>query len=173
MSQKITSKNLSYSSSLPPFLAALHAQAGNSTGPDPLLARQRRAVKKRSASEEAEDVPLVLDEDGNAVDVEVGKDGTVKEKEKESSVKRGEEGETETDIPNSKKEEAKLGFGARKRKTGKIVGDDAGEDEVKAESSKQGTRSAPSQSDQASTQSKEKRPKKKAKKIKLSFDEED
>ena len=53
MSQKVTSKNLSYNSSLPPFLAALRAQAGGAPGPDPILANQRRSAKKRSSSEES------------------------------------------------------------------------------------------------------------------------
>jgi hypothetical protein len=171
MSQKITSKNLSYSSDLPPFLAALHAQAGNTTGPDPLLARQRRAVKKRSASEEAEDVPLVVDDLGNAVAVDVEKDGTVKEKETTGDAATEEAEEVAKDAA-SKKTEGKAEFGARKRKAGKVIRDD---DEQEP---KQKTDEAVSKTDSkpeapSTSDSKEKKPKKKAKKIKLSFDEED
>lgn len=172
MSQKITSKNLSYSTSLPPFLAALHAQAGNATGPDPLLARQRRAVKKRSASEEAEDVPLVVDELGNAVAVDVEKDGTVKEKETTADAATEEAEEDAKDAAASKRSEGKAEFGARKRKAGRVVGDDndqeSKEKTVDVVSNTASKSEAPLASD-----SKEKKPKKKAKKIKLSFDEED
>lgn len=172
MSQKITSKNLSYNSSLPPFLAALHAQAGNSTGPDPQLAKQRRAAKKRSASEEAEDVPLVVDEQGNAVAVEVEKDGTVRKT--ESTQDSDKLAETEGGHSSAKKDETKAGFGVRKRRTGRLVGDDAGEDEVKAADSKGAPTKTPSQTEeQPSSEAKDKKPKKKAKKIKLSFDEGD
>ena len=75
MPPKVTSKNLSYASNIPPFLAALQAQASGRTGPDPLIAAQRRSAKKRSSSEEAEDVPLVVDEEGNVVSLEIDRDG--------------------------------------------------------------------------------------------------
>ncbi|KAI0481267.1 hypothetical protein GGR56DRAFT_672288 [Xylariaceae sp. FL0804] len=78
--RKITSKNLSYDSTLPPFLARLHGQqhaqhgrgyggyGGDSGGgPDPLLAARRRHRGARTASEEAEDAPLVVDAAGNEV----------------------------------------------------------------------------------------------------------
>ncbi|CAK7264704.1 hypothetical protein SEPCBS57363_001215 [Sporothrix epigloea] len=75
---KISANSLSYDQSLPPFLARLHSQynANNRVGPDPILASQRRAAKPRSASEEAEDRPLVLDDRGETVTgVTFGKDG--------------------------------------------------------------------------------------------------
>ena len=153
MSQKITSKNLSYSHAPPPFLAALQAQASGQTGPDPIIASQRRAAKKRSGSEEAEDVPLVVDELGNVVDVEVDKDGTVREqqaKPEERKEKNASAGEAD------KKDEPDSGLtaGRKRKKIGKVVGGDAvDEAEKKREHGKN--------------------PKtKKARKIKLSFDEE-
>merc|ERR1712000_12311 len=76
MSQKITGKNLSYDTALPPFLQALRSQTGGSDQPQ--TTGQRRAAKKRSDSEDAEDVPVVVDEDGNVVTVEVDKEGQVK-----------------------------------------------------------------------------------------------
>lgn len=161
MPPKITSKNLSYDNSAPPFLAALRAQAAGATGPDPLLAAQRRSAKKRSSSEEAEDVPLVVDEDGNVVNVEVDKDGTVKEPAnhdsdpsagKESSVKE--------------QPESKAAIGGRKRKVGKVIGEAAQEPADKeTEGGKKG--------DAGEEVVKNRKPKKKAKKIKLSFDEDE
>ncbi|KAH8178540.1 hypothetical protein LIA77_00059 [Sarocladium implicatum] len=172
MSQKITSKNLSYSTNLPPFLAALHAEAGNATGPDPLLARQRRGVKKRSASEEAEDVPLVVDDEGNAVEVEVEKDGTVKSKDQPDSEGRADEiEETGSTDQTSRKEEAKSGFGARKRKAGRVIGDESGQEEEEKKDARANS-NAKQHEGKSETQVKEKKPKKKGKKIKLSFDEE-
>lgn len=163
MSDKITSKNLSYDTSLPPFLAALRAQASGAPGPDPLLAAQRRSGKKRSSSEEAEDVPLVVDEDGNVVNVEVDKDGVVTEMKAEGA-------ETQGDVPekDTKKEpEGKAAIGGRKRKVGKIIGETADESSAKDRDTKKATNG-----DEAE-KPKDRKPKKKAKKIKLSFDEED
>src|SRR6187549_3213654 len=78
MSQKITAKNLSYNAEPPPFLAALQAQASGSSFPDPILAGRRRPIKPRSGSAEAEDAPVVVDEEGRNVDLTVAADGTVR-----------------------------------------------------------------------------------------------
>ncbi|WKT44369.1 protein of unknown function DUF4604 [Fusarium oxysporum f. sp. vasinfectum] len=116
MAPKINSKNLSYDTeaAAPPFLAALRAQAAGATGPDPLLAAQRRSAKKRSSSEEAEDVPLVVDEDGNVVSLEVDKDGVVKDT-GDYDVEPAAEKET------AKESESKAAIGGRKRKVGKVI----------------------------------------------------
>ena len=164
MSQKITSKNLSYDTSLPPFLAALRAQASGSSGPDPLLAAQRRSAKKRSSSEEAEDVPLVVDEDGNVVNVEVDKDGVVT-----NAKDHGEDPTASADIPakEAKKDgETKAAIGGRKRKVGKVIGEAADGSAEKDDVKK-------SKDVDEKHKSKDRKPKKKAKKIKLSFDEDD
>ncbi|KAK2605882.1 hypothetical protein QQS21_003722 [Conoideocrella luteorostrata] len=165
MPEKITSKNLSYSSSLPPFLARLHAQAGGASGPDPLLAAQRRSVKKRSSSEEAEDAPLVVDEHGNNVNVQVEKDGTVKETEsnggEDDNVSSGSGGKTE-----KLETEGKSSIGARKRKTGKVIGGGAADSQDTDGADKK-------MSDQKEEAPAERKAKKKAKKIKLSFDEDE
>lgn len=162
MSQKITSKNLSYDSSLPPFLARIQAQASGQSGPDPILSAQRRAAKKRSGSEEAEDAPLVVDEEGNAINFEVGKDGTVKDNrtgEPDAEVTESAEPEKAT----QQESEAKAAIGGRKRKVGKVIGDAADESAAKA----------PKENDRNGDKPpKDRRPKKKAKKIKLSFDED-
>uniref|UniRef100_A0A4E9EI93 DUF4604 domain-containing protein n=1 Tax=Gibberella zeae TaxID=5518 RepID=A0A4E9EI93_GIBZA len=159
---KINSKNLSYDNAAPPFLAALRAQAAGATGPDPLLAAQRRSAKKRSSSEEAEDVPLVVDEDGNVVSLEVNKDGVVKDA-----------GDYDTE-PAAVKEvtkepEKKAAIGGRKRKVGKVVGGDS--DEAKAEGDGEDKKKKKDVSDKDAA--KNRKPKKKAKKIKLSFDEDE
>ncbi|KAH8679188.1 hypothetical protein BGZ61DRAFT_496445 [Ilyonectria robusta] len=156
MAPKITSKNLSYDSSAPPFLAALRAQAAGGPGPDPLLAAQRRSAKKRSSSEDAEDVPLVVDEDGNVVShLEVDKDGVVVK----DSQDHGLDGSAAAfEKETTKESESKVSIGGRKRKVGKVIGDAAGKGGKQGDA-KEGT--------------KDRKPKKKPKKIKLSFDEDE
>lgn len=139
-SQKITGKNLHYDQSLPPFLARLKGQhaAAAGDGPDPLLASRRRAAKTRSASEEAEDAPIVVDDEGHVVaGARVGADGTVtggdEAEEEESKGEAGEgagAGEEEEDKNSKAKEKEKVAAigAAKKRKVGRIVGADA-EDE--------------------------------------------
>ncbi|KAI1743489.1 hypothetical protein F4680DRAFT_346286 [Xylaria scruposa] len=134
MSQKITSKNLSYDNSLPPFLARLRGQQTAHSGPDPILAAQRRPGQKRSASEEAEDAPVVVDEDGNVVYL---KDGVLDEE--GSSAPKGENNkeepgldnkEEEGDLAQSKEKERVAGIGAsRKRKVGRVIGEEQSDDE--------------------------------------------
>ncbi|KAK3186039.1 hypothetical protein K4F52_005263 [Lecanicillium sp. MT-2017a] len=172
MSQKVNSKNLSYNSSLPPFLAALQAQAKGSHGPDPIIAAQRRPGKKRSGSEEAEDVPLVVDEHGNTVAVNVDKDGAVKERH-DDNAKSEAEGKEQHDDADKPAAETRTQFGGRKRKVGKVVGEDAAEqtqNDDKGDTSKKDKATA-APADKNQTQG-DKKTKKKAKKIKLSFDED-
>ncbi|KAK4062301.1 hypothetical protein Trihar35433_9122 [Trichoderma harzianum] len=175
MSQKINSKNLSYNSSLPPFLAALRAQASGASGPDPILSAQRRGGKKRSSSEEAEDNPLIVDEDGNTLgDFKVNKDGTVEETPNEEPDKGPKDGTLEAEQNKTNKgesESTKASIGGRKRKVGKVIGEDAQDaaaepsTEKKTEATKKGTDDA--------EQATNRKTKKKAKKIKLSFDEDE
>ncbi|KAF5653085.1 hypothetical protein F25303_2678 [Fusarium sp. NRRL 25303] len=164
MAPKINSKNLSYDTeaAAPPFLAALRAQAAGATGPNPLLAAQRRSAKKRSSSEEAEDVPLVVDEDGNVVSLEVDKDGVVKDT-GDYDVEPAAEKET------ARESESKAAIGGRKRKVGKVIGEAADEaaDEGKGDDKKK------EKDDAEKEPAKNRKPKKKAKKIKLSFDEDE
>ncbi|EEU39468.1 uncharacterized protein NECHADRAFT_81680 [Fusarium vanettenii 77-13-4] len=161
MPPKITSKNLSYDNSAPPFLAALRAQAAGATGPDPLLAAQRRSAKKRSSSEEAEDVPLVVDEDGNVVNLEVDKDGIVKEPADHPL-------DPSTEKEPAKETESKAAIGGRKRKVGKVIGEAA---EEPADKETDGKKDKKGDADKEAV--KNRKPKKKAKKIKLSFDEDE
>ena len=161
MPQKITSKNLSYDTSLPPFLQALRSQTGSRDQPQ--TTGQRRAAKKRSSSEDAEDVPVVVDEDGNVVTVEVDKDGHVKPGEPLDST--GEAGEDRVKESKADIETVKASIGGRKRKVGRLIGDSDSPNGVDGEDQsvhKPGQSEAP----------KAKKPKK-AQKIKLSFDEEE
>ncbi|OLN85484.1 hypothetical protein CCHL11_08041 [Colletotrichum chlorophyti] len=158
MTDKITSKNLSYDTKIPPFLRALHAQAaGNAADPDPILSKRRRAGKKRSESEEAEDAPLVVDDEGNVVDVRVDKDGAVEDDGKLKDA----DGEAAVEKSDADKVAEKVaGIGAsKKRKAGKVVGADAGEGDG-------------GEKDADDEGAKKKAGKKKGKKIKLSFDPE-
>ncbi|KAL2126635.1 hypothetical protein VTI74DRAFT_488 [Chaetomium olivicolor] len=188
MSQKITSKNLQYTSTLPPFLARLRGQSAAETdpdAPDPILAARRRPGKKRSASAEAEDAPLVVDKQGNVVgDVTVGVDGSVKER--EGAEVAGMEGEAEENNGRggetaSTENVAGIGEMKKKRRIGKVVGAGADEEEEAIEQKKEGkqkaakpgntTSSAKEHIDSASAG--KRNVKKKAKKIKLSFGEEE
>lgn len=169
-SPKISAKSLSYSSDLPPFLRALHAQSGaggSSGGPDPILAGRRRAAKKRSDSEEAEDQPLVVDEQGNVV--QLNPDGSAPSAGDDAATADGKATPADEDgEPRTKEKLAGIGAG-RKRKVGRVVGDegsDTAKDKHESEAIPDGeTKSKPADGN---------KPKKKkaAKKIKLSFDAE-
>ncbi|EGR50116.1 uncharacterized protein TRIREDRAFT_120915 [Trichoderma reesei QM6a] len=159
MSQKVNAKNLSYNSSLPPFLAALRAQAAGATGPDPILAAQRRGAKKRSGSEEAEDAPLVVDEHGNALE----------------DLKAEEESKDDGKLDAAKKSEAepaRASIGGRKRKVGKVVGEEAHDGAAESAATGKKSETSRKETDDAE-QTSNRKPKKKAKKIKLSFDEDE
>ncbi|XDG00409.1 hypothetical protein ABKA04_000024 [Annulohypoxylon sp. FPYF3050] len=183
---KITSKNLSYSNDLPPFLAKLRGQQDqqrNSDSPDPILAARRRAARPRSASEEAEDAPLVVDEAGNTIAFP-GADGDAPaetgdgDKEGKDSGNADDEGGKERE----KEREKVAGIGAsKKRKVGRVVGGDEDEGPVntapRTQSKKESLaksgdkKEAKHPTDQNSKDAKSgtKQGKKKAKKIKLSF----
>ncbi|ROV90095.1 hypothetical protein VMCG_09772 [Cytospora schulzeri] len=192
MSQKITGKNLHYDSTLPPFLARLKGQhLADAESPDPILASRRRAAKTRSASEEAEDAPVIVDDDGNVMQgMKLGVDGTVKESEGNRK-NPGEEGEGSADTDKDKEAEkaqstekeervAAIG-GSKKRKAGKVIGADAEEGDEGDDSVAQYKTATEGKGDLAKlvkkgAEDKSKAPvrsKKKAKKIKLSFGDDD
>ncbi|KAK4039398.1 hypothetical protein C8A01DRAFT_47117 [Parachaetomium inaequale] len=195
MSHKITAKNLQYNTALPPFLARLrgeHASAADRDAPDPILAARRRPVKPRSGSAEAEDAPLVLDEHGNAVDVTVSADGTVREKEATTTADRQqEEGSTGEDklagaeaAAAAGEKLAGVGDQRRKRKIGKVVGADAEEEDGVGEKNGKGGEHWRSDTAGATTTAQDTKKvnsaaaakaktKKKAKKIKLSFGDDE
>lgn len=171
MSQKISSKNLHYDTTLPPFLARLRGQAASSDGPDPLLVRNRRHAKPRSGSAEAEDAPLVVDDEGNVVrGLRVGADGAVTETEgkaaAETDGQKKDEADKEKEQEELKQRERAAGIGGgKKRKVGKLVGAD---DEEQAQGKNDKKKDGDGEVRPAAAAKK-----KKAKKIKLSFGDDD
>jgi len=170
MSQKITPKNLQYNTSLPPFLARLRSENAPSEfdGPDAILAGRRRPAKPRSGSAEAEDAPLVVDDRGNVVgDVTVGKDGEVTQTKVEGGEGDGDVGR-EGEVKGG--EEARTDSGAggninnKKRKVGRVVGAGQGEEEVD---------DAPGLKEKKGAGEVKAKGKKKAKKVKLSFGDDE
>ncbi|KAI0396970.1 hypothetical protein F5Y17DRAFT_46986 [Xylariaceae sp. FL0594] len=134
MSQKLSAKNLHYDSSLPPFLARLRGQQEAERthgGPDPILAAHRRPGQKRSTSEEAEDAPLIVDEEGNVVDYPTASRDRGDDKNNPSSKGGEQEGdrggkdtgrekESQGDDEREKEKVATIGA-SRKRKVGRVV----------------------------------------------------
>lgn len=183
MSQKISSKNLHYDQTLPPFLARLRAQhnAAVGDGPDPFLAAHRRPAKPRDQADLDEDAPVIVDEEGNVVaagTMTVGVDGTVtknakavEQEEEEAEEEKG--GKREGDKEKEKEGSGMIG-GKRKRKVGKIIGaDEEDEDKAKTATSTKQTSGDDKKTDAEDKAKKNggasKGGKKKAKKIKLSF----
>ncbi|KAK3296481.1 uncharacterized protein B0H64DRAFT_398379 [Chaetomium fimeti] len=191
MSQKISAKNLQYNSTLPPFLARLRGEnpsGADRDGPDPILAGRRRAVKPRSGSAEAEDAPLVVDDHGNAVDVTVGADGSVQEKESASGEQPQPDASPAQDTvaadAGAKTEKlADIGGQRKKRKIGKIVGAEAEEEDAEDKSGKDRKAGRPKGGNATTSEDAERKdepaavaktkPKKKAKKVKLSFGDDE
>ncbi|EAQ88744.1 hypothetical protein CHGG_05363 [Chaetomium globosum CBS 148.51] len=185
MSQKISAKNLQYNTTLPPFLARLRGEnpsGADRDGPDPILAGRRRAVKPRSGSAEAEDAPLVVDDQGNAVDVTVGADGSVKEKESAEKPQDASPGEGTLATEASAKVGEKLadiGGQRKKRKIGKIIGAETEEDDPEDKHGKSDKSSRPKAGNALAAEKEDPtvvakpKPKKKAKKVKLSFGDDE
>lgn len=195
---KITPKNLTYDTTLPPFLARLHgqSQAAADGGPDPMLAARRRPTGRvRTASEEAEDAPVVVDERGNVVqlgadgEVVVDDDGEIAHR-ADGDGGKGESASAEKDGEVIRKKEQKetakvAGIGAtKKRKVGRVVGGDEGGDDDddgdkgektgrKNDATKGTTKTAATSTEKPATAAAAKPHKKKAKKIKLSFGDDD
>ena len=134
--------------------------------------------KPRSASAEAEDAPLVVDEHGNVVDLaamENGEDGGDEVAGEEIKKVEGTSKEDE-----EKKGESGVSALKKKRKLGKVIGagrDEEDEDEVEGGSKKgDGTKASTKATvgDKSGTKTKSGNDKKKkAKKIKLSFGDDE
>lgn len=157
MSPKLQAKNLTYDTSLPPFLQRLRALNTSSTDGrhERPLARPKRA---RNADDDAEDEPTYVDEAGVGLDgAELRSLGLTKGaagEEEEAAAEEEEEGEKERETEKM----AAIGA-ARRRKVGKVVGAD--EDAAGAAAPKdEAQQAAP-------------KPKKKAKKVKLSFGDDE
>jgi hypothetical protein len=168
---KITPKNLSYDSTLPPFLARLQSapQERNEF-------QAARPKKQRTAEDEAEDEPVYFDEGSG--ETLTKREWEEKDNAEEAKAEEGKEvtgdGENKVgEIKEGKKKVAAIGVG-KKRKVGKVVGGDEEEDDdtapnpktskvVKLEGEGKKTDAAKSKGKTA----------KKGKKIKLSFGDED
>lgn len=149
---KITAKNLSYDTTLPPFLARMQASAASGDGRHEYdVARPK---KPRNADEDTEAEPVIFDE-------ETGETLT-----KEEWEKRDQEQETADKTVGEPKDGAEreklaaIGV-SKKRKMGKVVGAD--EDAKEPAASKIGAVKGEKKSNTV----------KKAKKIKLSFGDEE
>ncbi|CAG8957100.1 hypothetical protein HYFRA_00009301 [Hymenoscyphus fraxineus] len=130
---KITPKNLSYDTTLPPFLARLQATNASSDGRHEYAVA--RPKKVRSAEDEADDEPVYFNEESGETLTKSEWEEKEKEKEKEkeldiSGIGEGEGDADATDgIGKEKAKEERVAAigGSRKRKVGKVIG---GEEEV-------------------------------------------
>lgn len=184
---KITPKNLSYDTTLPPFLQRMqnaHTNSGLDGRHERAFARPKKA---RTAEDEEDDLPAFVDEETNeslskeeyaslvgAAAVEESKPddaGAGKEGSKEKDSNEGVAGEKAV-IENVKSKDQGVGIGAsKKRKVGKLIGSEE-------EGIKTGPRVAESTAKlTALVDGKSKgepiKPKKKVKKIKLSFGDDE
>lgn len=170
---KIKSKDLSYESTLPPFLQRLHAQKAGRGDED----RHERPVArpKRAKANAEDDEPTVVDESGETLskeELERMTSAASGEVEEGGNVKGGVEGEPEPKasgaLPDDevKRGEQKVtdGTAMKKRKVAKVVGE--GADDANGEEG------ALTKDDPGATKA-AKKIKKKAKPIKLAFDDED
>ncbi|KAK4186697.1 hypothetical protein QBC35DRAFT_386644 [Podospora australis] len=192
MPGKTNAKNLQYNTTLPPFLARLRGEApSDPNSPDPILVARRRPNKKRSGSAEAEDLPTVVDEHGNTVsNVTLGADGSATVLDHEDS-NNGKTGEAAAAAPSddkavsttTEKDGQKTSIGAnKKRKVGKVIGRDADEEDDNGEGKQPPAKKGkPATSTKAAAETDKKeddstpkpKAKKKIKKIKLSFGDEE
>jgi len=171
---KITPKNLSYDSTLPPFLARLQAapQERNEF-------QAARPKKPRTAEDEAEDEPVYFDEGS-------GETLTRKEWEEKENAEEAEKADVEDDglksaekkeggeTKESKEKIAAIGV-SKKRKVGKVVGGDEEEDGDTSVASKQPKKASKPEGESKKADAAKNKGKtaKKGKKIKLSFGDED
>lgn len=167
---KITPKNLSYDSTLPPFLQRLQANNNSREGRNEF--QSARPKKPRNAEDDAEDEPVYFDE-------ESGETLTKKEWEEKNKAeeggegKDGEDGGVDDSVADGKgKEKAEtekmVAIGAsKKRKAGKVVGtEDEDENGIIVGAIKQAGKPEGKKVEKGNIA-------KKAKKIKLSFGDDE
>lgn len=162
MSPKLQAKNLTYDTSLPPFLQRLRALNTSSADGrhERPLARPKRA---RNADDDAEDEPTYVDEAGVGLDgAELRSLGLTKGAAGEEEEAAAEEQRTEVGEKERETEKMAAIGAARRRKVGKVVGadEDGDGDAAKAAPKDEAQQAAP-------------KPKKKAKKVKLSFGDDE
>lgn len=156
---KIKAKDLNYDKSLPPFLQRLHAQKGGHGDAD----RHERAIArpKKARDENEDDGPTMIDETGETLSKDEYEKLTAAAVVEESSgvgalEAEARPGETE---PSSAKADVKVtdGVASKKRKAVKVIGET---DEPAAEDGPTAPKTA-------------RKPKKKAKAVKLAFNDDD
>lgn len=177
---KITPKNLSYDSSLPPFLARLQANNASPSGRhEYAVARPKKA---RTAEDEAEDEPVYFNEESGETLTKSEWEEREKEQDLEPSELADGEGKEDRVAEGKEKEERIAGIGgSRKRKAGKVVGaeEDEGPAYEKAREHVKKASKVPEKSEGKKGDSKmevgPKKPVKKkgGKKIKLSFGDDE
>lgn len=154
---KITPKNLHYDSTLPSFLARLQGQKGARNE-----FQAARAKKTVSAEDAAEDEPVYFDE-------ETGDSLTKKEwEEKDKADEEGEGGkDMAAEVTEIREKENVVAIGgSRKRKAGKVIGVEKDGD-VTSAASKTKVGGKPEAKNEKG------KPSKKAKKVKLSFGDDE
>ncbi|CAG8976863.1 hypothetical protein HYALB_00003474 [Hymenoscyphus albidus] len=130
---KITPKNLSYDTTLPPFLARLQATNASSDGRNSYTIA--RPKKVRSAEEEAEDEPVYFNEESGETLTKSEWEEKEKEKELETSETgegEGGEGDATDGMEKGKEERVAAIGGSRKRKVGKVIGGEEDEGDAYA-----------------------------------------
>jgi len=172
---KITPKNLSYDSSLPPFLQRMKgAYSGPSDG------RHEREIARpkgaRDPNADEDDAPTYVDEETNQPLSKEEYAALVKGDEADASTEDIQEQDNalskETSKPAEKEKVASIGA-ARKRKVGKIVGGTDEDEEDSVGSKQQSTAALERKTDGETKKSDASKPKKKGKKIKLSFNDDE
>ncbi|KAF7921768.1 hypothetical protein BELL_0325g00150 [Botrytis elliptica] len=186
---KITSKNLSYDSTLPPFLQRLQSNhASTSDGRHEFTISRPRKPIDEDAERESE--PVVFDEvSGETWSKEEWERREKERKGEEGEVKENEGGRREGD-EMEKKESAKMAVGiggSKKRKVGKVIGGleeeeiEMGEEKEKSDDQSSSKKDTGTQKKSesgkigatAASKSKPKAAAKKGKKIKLSFGDDE
>jgi hypothetical protein len=186
MASKIKPKDLHYDSTLPPFLQRLQSAQGPSDGRhERAIARPKRA---RNAEDDAEDEPTYVDEGTNHNLSKEEYAALTAKVDTEEGARRDEGSEAapapETEEGEAREKEKVAAIGAaRKRKLGKVVGAEEAEDDIRAAVSKVaalgGTVSGALRKTTSSKVGEKKgdvepiKAKKKAKKIKLSFNDDE
>jgi hypothetical protein len=166
---KITPKNLQYDSTLPPFLARLQQNNSNSDGRHEYIVS--RPKKARNPEDEAEDEPVYFNEEtGETLTKSQWEEREGDSKTKDSrGIEEDEAGLREAakvEGENKDKERLAAIGGSKKRKVGKVIGtEDEGEEKPARLS---GEKKAVKLDGKKIEKGK---PTKKAKKVKLSFDD--
>jgi hypothetical protein len=179
---KITPKNLSYDTTLPPFLARLHSQNPSTSLHEYTIARPK---KSRTAEDIADDEPVYFNEDTGETLTKGEWDARENDQETsnggEEDKEGKNEGEKEGGVIRAKEEKsATIGI-SKKRKVGKVIGGSEDEGEAYEKAKKHITLKSSKSSDKPGKveEKKEVGPKKpavgkkKGKKVKLSFGDDE